>query len=121
MFRFGIRSLGLAAVLAALFTVPAFAQDGKITGKVVDATGGALPGVSITITEQTSGATKTAYTAGDGTFSIDAPPGVYTVTADLRGFRRGLTRDITIAAGASRSEERRVGQARRGRARADAS
>jgi iron complex outermembrane recepter protein len=105
MFRFGIRSLGLAAVLAALFTAPALAQDGKITGKVVDATGGALPGVTITITDQTTGATKTATTAGDGTFTIDAAPGVYTVSADLRGFRKGMVKDITIAAGASAPAE----------------
>jgi iron complex outermembrane recepter protein len=105
MFRHGTRSLGLIAVLAVLFAVPAFAQDGKITGKVVDATGGALPGVTITLTDQKTGATKTGTTAGDGTFSIDAAPGVYSVSADLRGFRKGLVKDITVAAGASAPAE----------------
>ena len=104
MFRFRTRSLGLAAVLALAFTASAFAQ-GKITGKVVDAGGGVLPGAAVTLTEQKTGAVKTAVTAGDGTFTADVPPGVYTVTVDLLGFRRGVTKDLTVAAEAAANTE----------------
>jgi len=104
MFRHGTRSLGIAAALALVLTTPAFAQEGKITGKVVDATGGVLPGVAVTITDQT-GATRTTTTGADGTFSVDAAPGVYTVTAELAGFRRGQTRGVTVAAGVPASAE----------------
>jgi iron complex outermembrane receptor protein len=98
------RGTTLLAVLAVLLAGPALAQDGKITGKVVDAAGGVLPGVNITVTDQ-KGATKTTTTAGDGTFSVDAAPGVYTVTADLFGFRKGVAKDVTVAPAASASAE----------------
>ena len=56
-------------------TAPAFAQ-GKISGKVVDAGGGVLPGATVTVTEQKTGAVKTAVTGADGSFTVDVPPGV---------------------------------------------
>ncbi|MBI3932272.1 MAG: TonB-dependent receptor [Acidobacteria bacterium] len=100
MFGFGTRSLRLAAALAFLFTTPVFAQEGKVTGKVLDNTGGALPGVTVTITEA-GGTVKTAITGGDGSYAIPAPAGVYTVAAELLGFRKGLQRGVTVTAGAS--------------------
>jgi len=104
MSRFTTSSLLLAMVLAVLFTAPAFAQ-GKITGKVVDTAGGVLPGATVTFTEQKTGAVKTAVTGADGTFTADVPPGVYTVAVELLGFRRGVTRDLTVAAEAAANTE----------------
>jgi iron complex outermembrane receptor protein len=104
MFRLCSRTLGLAAVLAALFTAPAFAQ-GTVTGKVVDSAGGVLPGATVTLTDQKTGAMKTATTGADGTFSVDIAPGVYTVTVDLLGFRKGVTRDVTVSGTAAATTE----------------
>ena len=104
MFRFAARSLALVAVLAVLCATPAFAQ-GTITGKVVDAGGGVLPGATVTLTDQKTGAVKTATTGADGTFTADVPPGVYTVTVDLLGFRKGVSRDVTVAAEAGATTE----------------
>ena len=103
MLRAGTRALALAAVLTLMFTAHAFAQD-KVTGKVVDASGGVLPGATVTITDQKTGAVKTGVTGPDGTFTIDAPPGVYTVSVELLGFRKG-TSTVTVAAGAANSTE----------------
>ena len=94
----------LLALLAVLLAAPAFA-DGKVTGKVVDSGGGVLPGAMVTLTDQKTGAVKTATTGPDGTFSIDAAPGVYTVTVDLLGFRKGVTKDVTITETAAASTE----------------
>src|SRR5882672_3813775 len=91
------------ALLAVLLAAPAFAQ-GKVTGKVVDSAGGVLPGATVTLTDQKTGAVKTATTAGDGTFTIDAAPGVYTVTVDLLGFRKGVT-NVTVTEAAPASTE----------------
>jgi iron complex outermembrane recepter protein len=102
MSRFTTRSLVLLFVV--LFAAPAFAQ-GKITGKVVDTAGGVLPGATVTLTEQKTGAVKTAVTGADGTFTADVPPGVYTVAVDLLGFRRGVTKDLTVAAEAAANTE----------------
>src|SRR5438034_3521480 len=94
----------LLALLAILLAAPAFAQ-GKVTGKVVDSSGGVLPGATVTLTDQKTGAVKTATTAGDGTFTIDAAPGVYTVAVDLLGFRKGVTKDVTVTEAAPASTE----------------
>ena len=104
MFRLTTRSLLLAAVFIILSSAPAFAQ-GKITGKVADASGGVLPGATVTATEQKTGAVKTAVTGPDGSFTLDVPPGVYTVTVDLLGFRKGVTRDLTVATEAGATTE----------------
>jgi iron complex outermembrane receptor protein len=104
MFRFTTRSLLLAAVFFVVTTIPAFAQ-GRISGKVVDASGGVLPGANVTVTEQKTGAVKTAVTGADGSFNVDVPPGVYTVAVDLLGFRRGVTRDLTVATEVGASTE----------------
>jgi iron complex outermembrane receptor protein len=94
----------LLALLAVLLAVPAFAQ-GKVTGKVVDTAGGVLPGATVTLTDQKTGSVKTATTASDGTFTVDAAPGTYTVTVDLLGFRKGVAKDVTVTEGGSASSE----------------
>jgi iron complex outermembrane receptor protein len=88
----------------ALSVLPAAAQTsgGKITGTVRDATGAPLPGVTVTILNQETGASRVIRTLAAGTYeSADLTPGVYTVTADMPGFRRVLQRNQTLAPGAS--------------------
>jgi iron complex outermembrane receptor protein len=94
----------LAVALAAVASGrPAYAQpsDGRINGVVRDATGGALPGATVTITNQTTGATQTVTSGPDGSFSASVPPGVYTVTASLRGFGRKTSKDLKVDRGAT--------------------
>ncbi|MGH9398999.1 MAG: carboxypeptidase regulatory-like domain-containing protein, partial [Thermoanaerobaculia bacterium] len=60
---------------------------GEIRGQVKDATGGVLPGVSVEVKGPSLQGTKTATTAGDGTYRIAlVPPGDYTVSFALAGF-----------------------------------
>jgi len=77
-----IALLGLAAV------VPAFAQTqlGTVTGAVKDEQGGALPGVTITLTGKTGSRTTTTDTKGEYRFPAIAP-GLYEVKAEMSGFR----------------------------------
>src|ERR1700688_3943207 len=82
--------IGLA-ILAMLILLPAgtFAQSGgTIAGVARDATGGALPGVTV---EAASPAliekVRTVTTDSEGQYKIvDLRPGVYTVTITLPGF-----------------------------------
>jgi iron complex outermembrane receptor protein len=75
---------------AVLWNAPAWAQaQAKITGVVRDATGAALPGATVTATHLTSSTSRTATTGVDGSYSIAVPPGAYTVSVSLAGFRRG--------------------------------
>ena len=91
----------LAMALAALTAVPAPAQQrGSISGKVVDAGGLALPGASITITEQRTGFTRTVVTADNGAYTVpNLEPGIYTLTVEMAGFSGHKQTDLQLTAG----------------------
>jgi iron complex outermembrane recepter protein len=95
----------LAAVCLAVFlgSAPAWAQsqEGKLSGVVRDTTGAGLPGVTLTIAEQGSRASRTATTGSDGGYSVSLPRGAYRVTASLQGFR-ATTQIVEVEAGAAR-------------------
>ena len=87
-------SLGfvLFVVLAcgAFVAASAAAQSttGTILGKVTDADGLVLPGVTVTVTNTETGLTRTIVTDGEGSYNISAlPPGLYQVEVSLSGFR----------------------------------
>ncbi len=66
---------------------------GQLSGIVTNAEGGALPGVSVTITDVATSRSRTVMTGDDGYFAAPLlPPGDYTVTAALDGFSQ-LTRE----------------------------
>ena len=76
---------------AALFTLPVWAQGnptGKITGKVQSSDGQPLPGVVVTLRSPNLPGVRTVTTATSGEFLVAAlPPGPYTLTFELAGFR----------------------------------
>jgi hypothetical protein len=78
------RWIGLMVMLA--LPVAVHAQEAAISGTVTDATGGVLPGVTITAVHEASGNTFLAVTDGTGTYRIPARIGVYRLTAELPGF-----------------------------------
>ena len=76
-----------AAVVLAVLASTATAQDSgaRITGRVVDAGGAALPGVRITVTRDLQ--RKEVITGNDGGFAVSGLAlATYDVTADLAGF-----------------------------------
>jgi outer membrane receptor protein involved in Fe transport len=81
---------------------PAFAQSptGSIEGVVVDSTGAVLPGVSVTLTHQSTGASRETATDAEGVFRAPVlPVGPYTVRAQLSGFQTVERRDVTLTVG----------------------
>jgi hypothetical protein len=85
-------------VIAGLLAAPAAAQDsrGTITGTVRDASGGVIPGATVTITNNAMGTTVNVVTSDQGRFQ--APfllPGTYRVTAELSGFKKSA-REIEL-------------------------
>lgn len=79
----------LNAVLALSLALPAIAQPGTalLSGRVLDQTGGALPGVVVTLVHKGSGAQKTVTSDSDGGYRFDAlAKGEYEVRATLSGF-----------------------------------
>src|SRR5687768_16568423 len=84
------------AALAIVLCGPAYAEDGRITGVVRDATGAALPGATVTITNEATGATQSVVAGSDGSYSVSVPPGVYSVSVSLRGCSRQGRREVRV-------------------------
>ena len=98
------RYVSLAALALALFicATAADAQDfrGGITGRITDAQGGRLPGVTVTATHLATNVASTATTDSDGGFSIPyLAPGAYKVTAELSGFKKAAREGIEVRIG----------------------
>ena len=93
----------LLVVTSALFafSVPVLAQQsGSVGGKIVDPAGLALPGATVTITEQNTGFARTVVTAETGAYTVPSlAPGVYTLTVELPGFAPLKRSDVALTAG----------------------
>jgi hypothetical protein len=87
-------------LLLAAFAVPAAAQSltGVVTGTVKDEQGGALPGVSVTLTGKTG--TKTTVTENNGSYRFVAlDPGTYSVQTQMTGFAPKRQDNIVVNVG----------------------
>jgi hypothetical protein len=85
-----IRFLFAVALLAAIVPFSAFAQSstGSISGNVTDASGGALPGVTITALNTATGLSRTEQSNPAGHYDVPLlPPGTYSVSSELSGFQ----------------------------------
>jgi hypothetical protein len=83
----------LLATLLGFFSAspPASAQavSGTFLGGVKDATGGVMPGVTVTVTNDATGLTRVMVTDANGDFTAPSmPTGTYTVSAELSGFKK---------------------------------
>ncbi len=76
------------------------ATTGNIEGRVLDPKDAAVPGATVTATNQQTGLEKTATTNDQGDFSIILlPPGQYTVRANASGFAPSEIKDVTVTVG----------------------
>jgi carboxypeptidase family protein/TonB-dependent receptor-like protein len=99
-----IRRAG-AVLLCALFFVTATlvgAQrtTGDILGVVRDSSGAVLPGVTVSVTGANIARAQTATTTENGSYRIaNLPPGVYTITYELSGFRTVVVEGLRVNVG----------------------
>ena len=93
----------LCVVVGFLLPVmPAFGQGGvaEVNGSVTDQTGSVLPGVTITLTEETTGLQRTVVTNESGRFVISAlTPGRYTIQGELTGFQTQTRTGVAVLVG----------------------
>lgn len=97
--RILVRLAGLVLVLAPL---AAAAQDGagRLTGRVTDISGAALPGVSVTLSSSRLAGTFTAITDGAGQYTFPAlPADTYTVDFALAGFEPRREPSVEVRSG----------------------
>ena len=103
--RFNPRVVLLVLLAAALLTTStAFAQtsQAEIRGTVVDQSGGALPGVTVTATHVDTGAVRTTVTSETGVFLMPAMPvGVFRIQAELAGFSTVIRDNFRLEVGQS--------------------
>src|SRR6478752_2804412 len=94
-------ALAMAAVSLFAYARPAAAQDGVISGRVIDATTRApIPAAQV----QLVGTTRGSVTADDGTFRIaGVRPGQYQVRVLRLGFTASGVRTVEVTAGGTSS------------------
>ena len=103
-------------VAAAVLPAPLYAQaiSGDLVGIVTDATGAAIPNVTVTATNDATGVKTTAMTDPAGAYRLaNLPVGVYALTASLTGFttttvkalqvqlNNTVTQNLTLAVGST--------------------
>lgn len=92
----------LAAAVCALLATTAWAQvqTGTITGVASDTSSAVLPGVNVTVSgDRLIGGPQTVVTDTNGIYRFDRlPPGEYTVTFELAGFKTVSQPGIRISA-----------------------
>ena len=91
------------ALAVALLTADgASAQDfrGAVTGRVMDQSGGVLPGVTVTVTNKETNVSNNTVTNETGTYSLlYLQPGAYTVSAELQGFKKMSRENVDVRLG----------------------
>ncbi len=101
MIRTNLRVL-LAALFLTSAAVPVFAQGSarsSLSGVVIDANGGVLPGATVVIKNNATAVSVQLVTNQSGVFSAPAlDAGVYTVTVTLAGFKTSVISEVRLVA-----------------------
>jgi outer membrane receptor protein involved in Fe transport len=97
-----IRLSVVVCLFVALAPIALFGQssNGSISGSVTDEGGGALPGVTVSVTNAATGIERNGISNATGHFQIALlPPGTYIVKADLSGFRPVRRDNVVVNVG----------------------
>ena len=96
-------SAALAIVCLTFAPLPSFAQGtatSSIAGVVVDSADSVVPGASITVKNESTGAEFFAVSGENGGFTVPALNiGTYTVTVTLTGFKTAVLKGVTVSSG----------------------
>jgi hypothetical protein len=96
-----ILASGLLALVVGLLPSTAFAQTGaaSVTGIVTDQTGAAVPGATVTVSNQSTNVDYTAVSNEAGNYNVTGlPVGTYIVKAELSRFKTAATKPLQLEA-----------------------
>lgn len=96
--------IGVAIAFAIASIVPSslFAQTGRITGQVMDASAAAVPGAKVTLDNPARGDHRELQTDSVGRYTFaDLAIGIYTVKAEKAGFQTQVKERISVNVGAT--------------------
>src|SRR5580704_5288275 len=82
-----------------LISVSLFAQAdrGSISGTITDATGAAVPGITLTLQNPANNLTYSTTTSAAGAYSfLNLPVGMYNLAAVAKGFQRSEAKGIQV-------------------------
>jgi len=99
-----IAAFGLLVIGLAPGTVSGqSAQSARLVGKVTDESGGAMPGVTVTVKSPALQLPQlTTVTGGEGDYRLlELPPGVYSVAFELSGFQTSVRTDVHLTTGSA--------------------
>src|SRR5690242_6254848 len=85
--------------LLCVLPAAASAQEATITGKIVDSTGGVLPGVTVTALHEATGTQFVGVTDTLGVYRMPVRIGDFRITAELPGFATITRTGVTLLVG----------------------
>jgi len=94
-------AISLVAVSVVLGLIPSLLHaqvvNATLLGTVTDASGGVVANANVTALEQNTGISHAAKTNGSGNYVFpDMPPGTYTITVELAGFKKDTRKDVAL-------------------------
>src|SRR6202043_1275682 len=94
-------SAGILLIVAVLLFFPRFVSaqidTGSVVGVVSDPSGAAIPGATVTLSNEASGVSRSVTTNGDGEYQFAAViPGTYSVQATAQNFESAVSTHIEI-------------------------
>src|SRR6476469_6740127 len=96
----GVRhGLGLVLSLVLISTGSALAQGtSTFNGRALDQGDAVLPGVTVTVTNTSTGVVRTSVTNAEGAFYIPGlEPGIYNIKSELPGFQTSVRDRVNLA------------------------
>jgi hypothetical protein len=89
-----------STLLMLLVSLTASAQfKASIQGTVTDESGAVVSGATVTVTNLETNRAQTTTTTDDGVYRVTGlPPGRYTVTAELTGFKKAVIENVVVQA-----------------------
>jgi len=87
----------LLAVLISIPLLVVYGAGGRIEGKITDPKGAAIPGATVTVTNQTTKQTFSAVTDPQGKYKVEAlPAGTYDVSVSAKGFKESSQAGVKV-------------------------
>src|SRR3989442_15120148 len=94
------RTICALAVAVLCLAAAGWAQEfrGSLSGRVTDPQQALVPSVNIVATNKDTGAKFQTVSGSDGSYSLPfLPPGPYTLTAEMSGFKRYVNGNVRVA------------------------
>ena len=91
------------AILVSLFTVSLFAANGRITGRITRENGSGIGGVIVQVVELS----RAIVSEPDGSFSLDVPPGTYSMQF-VAGDQAATENNVTVESGGTTRVDKKV-------------